>query len=383
MKKIILAMLLAALVLVTMVACGGETTTAATTTEGNPTNTTVADTSEGTPDTTTEGEETPENPPLYEEGENILNGEGDFMAINPFTFNGMYPCAFENFHEALDFEWAVVINMTESVESVYEQLIGSDPTLEPGGDNQYKWVVEVNGTEYVVSKWSVQTGTTSGWVRMSLGANFEPAEGNNTYDIRLKIHDVDTNELIFWAWLTDPGICGGEFKFNRPSADGKVKDDSFNTSGFDLFDSDLITLVSGPEGSAAEGPANLFDKDIRTKLCTGNADPVIFTVSDNVVQFNLKAIGIIGANDDDAYDSRIIKSFKLYGANTNDENTTWDLVCTGERASVDAINYQERGYNCQKDSGYKFYKIEFVHEGVYQIGEIQLWAEKDSVIVNK
>ena len=387
MKKIILVMLLAILVL-TMVACGGETTTAPGTTDEPSTTTTEPETTTTEPETTTSEEPVVENPPLYEEGENILNGNPDYMAIDPFTFNGVYPCSFEDFHEALDYEWAVVIRMSESTEMIYEQLIGSDPELEEGGDNwiinnQYKWIVVVNEKEYEVKKFSVQTGTTNGWVRLSLGAEFEPGEGNLKYDIRLKIYDTETDELTFWAWLTDPDLIGGDYMFNRPSADGMIVDPNVDLTKVEKFDSSYITIISGPEGNNAENYPNLFDKDIRTKLCSDKVEtPIIFSIKDTVMQFNLQSISFVGANDDDPYDSRIVKAFKLYGATSDAEDAQWELLCDGSRASVDAINYQERNYDFQKDSStYRFYKIELVHEGTFQIGEIVLYAEKDSVVV--
>lgn len=392
MKKIILAMLLVLLV-VMAVACGGETeTTPAETTPAVTDGTTSGSEGEQNPpdpaDTSSEAPESTE-PPLYEEGINIMNGDPDYMAIEPWTFNSSFAVSFEDFHEALDFQWALVFRMMESVEGVYEQLISTIEDVEEGQDNfvinnQYKWVVEINKVDYPVQKFSVLNDTTSGWVRLGLGEEYEPAEGNNAYDIRLKIYDEETNELAFWAWMTNPELSGQEFKFNRPSADGKVADPNVNFDEVELFDSEHIIIISGPSGSVAESYPNLFDKDVRTKLCTDDVTtPVMFVINDTVTSFNLKSISIIGANDDDAYDSRIIKSFKLYGTNTEGEDAVWNLICDGKRDSVEAVNYQERNYELSKDSSYRFYKLEFVHDGTYQVGEIQLFAEKDSIILAK
>ena len=118
MKKL-LAILLVAVLALALVACGGDPVTTTTEATGSST----------TPDTTTTPDSDPvdpnpgpggdvENPPLFSEGINILNGDYEYMAVEPFWYDGTWPCQFEDGHMQLDFNWALVFKMNETMEGV-------------------------------------------------------------------------------------------------------------------------------------------------------------------------------------------------------------------------------------------------------------------------
>ena len=132
MKKL-LAILLVAVLALALVACGTEpeTTTSSTAADTN----TTPDTSSSAADTSStedpSGEVEPEDPPLFSEGIDILNGDYEYMAVEPFWYDGTWPCQFEDGHIQLDFNWALVFKMNETMEGVYEQLIHKSNGIVP------------------------------------------------------------------------------------------------------------------------------------------------------------------------------------------------------------------------------------------------------------
>ena len=389
MKKILLFAMVV-LVLAAFVACGGtETTTPATTTQGDNTATTTTAADTTVAETTTEDNSSISAPSLYDQGENIMNGDPDYMAIDPF-WNGSFPIAFENHHADLDFHWALVIKMQESVESVYEQLIGTNPELEENSsnyvvNNQFVWNVVINGTTYVIDRLSIYTFITSGYVRMDLGEEFEPAEGTQKYDVSLKITDVDSGEIVFWAWFTDPVLIG-EFEFEKPAPDVMVPSGTVGENE-EALATGKLQGVSGPAGFSSETYTNLFDGEVRKKLCTDDVTtPIVFAITDDVVTFSITSFSIVGANDDSSYTDRVVKSFKLYGAASGDaDRSTWELlldVTDSGETETEVKNYQEYNYKFEEASTYRYYILEVVREaGTYQIGDLVLYAEKGSVTV--
>ena len=391
MKKIFL-LVLVALLAVALVACGGEPTTEPETTTTEPTTTTTAaDTTtiaDGGDTTTTEEPDVTDSPAHFAEGVDIMVGEPDYMAIEPFAFNS-FPCAFENHHADLDFNWALVIRMIESPECVYEQLIGVNPDLDPTStsnyvvNNQYKWVVEINGTNYEIERFSCYTFITSGYVRMDLGPDFELEQGTHNYDISLKIYDIDTEKLEFWAWFADP-LCG-VMEFETPAPEVIVPSTGVGED-VEALATGKLQGISGPAGFSSESYTNLFDGEVRKKLCADDATtPIIFAITEDVLTYQIKGISLVGANDDATYTDRIITKFKVYGASSGEEDAAWDLLCDVDATETygEVVNYGEHYYEFTKTSEYRYYKIVLEREaGTYQFSEVLLYAEKGSVTTN-
>ena len=389
MKKL-LVLLLVAILALALVACGEETptTTTATGSSSTPDTTSTPAASDSTPaapDSPSEptGEVEPESKPLFAEGENIMNGKYEYMAIDPFWSDGAWPCAFENHHPELGFRWCMVFKMLPTDEFVQEQLIGMDAETGFGeAFSDYTWTLVIDEEEHVIKNFCIPQRTGFIYVRMDLGEDFVPVEGEHEYEVVLKITDSATNELVFWAWFTDPSICG-PYPFEKPADIVMVPDEK--PSGVTALPEESLIGVSGPAGyNASETYVNLFDGSVRTKLCTeAVTDPIIFTIKDSVSTFTIKGFSIIGANDDQKFTERVITKFKLYGADSGELDATWDFLCEEDRTIEEfgeVVNYGERYYAFTKDSTYRYYKIVLDRpEGTYQFSEVLLYAEKGSV----
>ena len=391
MKKLI-AILLVALVAVVLVACGGnDSTTPATTTAGNNTQTTTP--AEGDTTTPAEGDitTTPDadvttKEPLYATGEDIMYGDPAYMAVDPFWNQGVWPCKFENHHAPLGYNWCLVFKMLPTDEFVIEQLIAVDPETNTGTlVNAFAWTLVINEEEIEIDSYYISppNGDTSGalYVRLDLGADWTFPEGENDYDIKLKITEDGTDEVMFWAYFTDPTI-GGVYTFEAPKPIEMVPAEKPN--GVVALPSGSLEGTAGPAGmNASETYVNLFDGEVRTKLCTADMDnDIIFMISDNITTFNIKGLSFVGANDDEKFNERVISKFTVYGANSGEADASWEKLVTVDKSSDfgTITNYGEYYYAFDEDSSYKFYKIEIENEaGKYQFSEVILYAEENSV----
>ncbi len=394
MKKIFL-FAMAALVLVALVACGGETTTETTTTQAPATTTTTEPVeSSTTPVSTTETPIEDGEEPLYKEGINILNGDIPYMAIEAFKMSER-AVAFENWHEALGFNWAVVIAMCESEQNIIAEVLDYDTEtgLAPARQ-EYKWVLVINGEEKVVTNFYNSASGNYVYVRMDLGQDWTFEQGSKDYDISLKICDYFSDEIVYWAYLTDPNLAG-VYSFAPPTEidmipdpDGGAGEDEY------LLTKDMIELLAGPEQTAAgEFYGAIFDGNAGTKLCTRDmTKDIIFAISDSVYNPNLAltSISIVGANDDENRPNRAITKFILYGADSGDEDADWQPVLTVDiRDSFIATNYGERHYVLPEASNYQYYKLVVLdpqldegreHKGpIYQFSELLLYVETASI----
>ena len=236
MKKVLLVLAVLLTVVLALASCGGET--ASSTAQGEDTTqapvvtTTVAD---PTAPITTASIVTTKAPDTTvaptDAGVDILNGDAANRAINP-TWKGSDAIAFENHHSVLDFHVALVILMTDSENAIYEDLF---MTLEgeEGSDawelNQdYKWVVTVDGKDYEIKRFSVYHQVTKGYVRMDLGEEFDFSKdvdenGMHAYDVWLRIYDINTEEVAYYAWFTDPA-WNGPYQFIAPVETQMVPD---------------------------------------------------------------------------------------------------------------------------------------------------------------
>ena len=392
MKKL-LAILLVAVLALALVACGTEpeTTTSSTAADTN----TTPDTSSSVADTSStedpSGEVEPEDPPLFSEGIDIMNGDYEYMAVEPFWYDGTWPCQFEDGHIQLDFNWALVFKMQETMEGVYEQLIHTDDTLPAGTPNdqtwivndEYKWVVIIDEEEFEIKRFSILNDVVSGYIRMDLGSEYQPHEEMHEYDIVLKIFNAESGALEFWAWFTDPDL-GGLLEWEKPAPIVMIPDENVDENT-EALPAGSLTGISGAAGfNASETYVNLFDGMVRTKLCTNDVTtPIIFTLSDDIVNPAIKSISLVGANDDDRYSSRLVTNFKVYGAASGGEDAAWDLLCEvnlSEEEIGTITNYGERNYEFTKESNYRFYKLEIEHAtDMYQISDIILYGVKGSV----
>ena len=396
MKKFI-AILLIALLVVVFVACGGETDTSSTPSSSDAPSSSAptsdpadssstptddpSDPSDPTDPTDTSSDtDEPTDTPVFSEGIDIMLGDIEYNAIDPF-WNGSWPCALEKHHPELNYEWCVVFKMIPSAEFVQEQLISMDAELGIGTPfDAYTWTLTIDGTDYVIEKFSIPQRSGFIYVRMGLGADYQPVEGTHAYDIKLKITDSNTNELVYWAYFTTPD-WGGLYEFEAPKPAELVSTEK--PSDVEVLRDGSLAGLNGPAGvNAAETYVNLFDSKVESKLCTGEYNvPIIFTINDNVTTFSIKGISIVGANDDEKFPERVFAKFKVYGASSGDVDAAWDLLLTVDKSADfgTVTNYGEYYYGFEEASSYRYYKIEIETDAArYQASEILLYTEKNS-----
>ena len=391
MKKLLLFVLVA-LVMVALVACG-ETTTATTTTTtpttgGNPTTESSTAPGSSTEDPVVGGD----YEPLYNEGIDIMYGsDPDWWAINAIAYNG-YGVMFEDHHASLNYEWAMLIEIIESMEPVYDYLFPVITTTDAEGNEVserqpnplYDFIVTIDGKDIPITLWSNAYGETSAsYIRMALG-DWEPVDGPHNYKISMRVVEKASGSILFWANWADENTGKGGYQWDRPTKLGYVEDVNFAQpddvemvaqSGKNYFEG-----VSGPNGSSAENYEKLFDGDVNTKLCDGSEYKVVFKARAELSYNPIQGIAIVGANDDASYNDRIIKSFKLYGSNEGSDSAAdyWTLITeeTYEPTGTDNFSYRYFGIE-DNNAKYDYYMIEFVHEGTYQVGEILIYVGKD------
>ncbi|MBR6769074.1 MAG: hypothetical protein IKM34_06275 [Clostridia bacterium] len=414
MKKLIIVMVVALLALA-LVACGGDaptTTKGVDTTAAKPgVDTTAAkpgdDTTAAKPgvittakpgDNTTAkpGDDTTAKPgddttPVLPgvEGIDILNGTEEDRAINPAGLTGdMNVGAFENHHASLDMNWAYVILFQECENAWYTELVMTVPSDEEGGEDtwvmneDYKWILTLEGEDHVIERFSVYHVTTYGYVRLDLGPDFElkakDEDGKVRYaEIKLRIVDVtkDNEPVVFYAYMTDPE-WNGVHEFVPPKPTELDPDPNRDPAEVEITGA---TAISGPEGYTGEHYTNLFDRtdddqiNVQTKLCDSGEVPTPIVWKYDEAKY-VTSYSLVGAGDDQTYPSRIPTVFKFYGSN---DGNNWTLIDekNGE-AATEGSNYAERNFKLAKGVEYSYFKLELDVTSTYQMSGIMLWTKE-------
>ncbi len=405
MKKLLVVAVVALLALA-LVACGGETATttkggddvvttpAVTTPKTEAPETTTPDSVADTGVVTTPGTTTvtpPNTTPDTEKpapfpGVDILNGDAADMAINP-TWMGLNAGAFENHHASLDMNWAYVLLFTESENAVYEDLIMTIPD-EEGNDTwmmneDYKWVLTLNGEDIEIQRFSIYHQVTYGYVRMDLGEDFELApekeDGTIDYEIVLRIYDTTQDDApVYYAWLTDPD-WNGIHNFKAPAPIEMVPDVNRDPAEVVIPGA---TPFTGPTGFTGELYENLFDlgKDgeivnVQTKLCCGEdlTTPIVWKYDEAVY---VTSYSLVGAGDDATYVGRIVTAFKFYGSTNGTDWTLLDEQNGDPVAEGEGVNFAERNFKLAKAAEYTYFKLEPVASSTYQLSGILLWTKE-------
>ncbi len=379
MKKL-LVLLLALLIAALLAACGnGDNTTPTTTDSTAPTAGSSTPEASGTeaPVSTTP---TTTEPPVTTEpllpGTDILNGDFENMAINP-SWQGANACAFEE-HVALDFHVALVVQMIACDNGIYEQLIlTTDPDSDSNQTNwelnaDYRWVVEIDGEEIEIERFSILNDQVSGYVRMDLGADWTYSDevdedGYHSYDIWLKIYDDTQNKLAFWAYLTDPN-WNGSYDFAKPEPIVMIDDENRDPSHIAL-PADSMTPLAGPAGMSNETYNYLFDGNVRSKLCTNNTtDPIDMMFDDTV---HIVSYSIVNANDNETYPERTLLEWKLYGSM---DGAQWTEIDSQSLTEADSTNYLEHNFVLDEEAEYKYFRFEPIVTAMYQLSEIVFYT---------
>ena len=310
-------------------------------------------------------------------GTDILNGDPENRAINP-AWKGSDAIAFENHHSVLDFHVALVMLMTDSENAIYEDLF---MTLdgEEGSDawelnKDYKWVVTVDGKDYEIKRFSVYHQVTKGYVRMDLGEEFVFSKdvdenGMHAYDVKLRILDVNTDAVVYYAWFTDPE-WNGPYQFVAPTATQMIPDANRDPSHTKI---EGATAFSGPNGYTGELYGNLFDGNVESKLCTGDlTTPIVWKYAEAV---EVVSYSLVGARDDATYKSRVLTKWKFYGSN---DGTKWDLLDEQTLETPETVtNYGERNFKLEKAATYLYFKLEPVDAAKYQLSELIVYTKAE------
>lgn len=363
MKKTVFFLLVLS-VLLLFVSCGNTTTEVTTeeavTTADTPV-TTTAPTTTATPPTTPE-------PTLS--GIDILYGDEvdhaiDFSRKNEFS-DSYHATYFWYGELELDYHQALVIKMIKCKNRIYEDLFYT--VLDQYGDetwqvnSDYRWVVTIDGVPIEIERFFVYHYGESGTVYMDLGEDFLPVippKGEvHAYDILLQIYRAETDEVMYYAWFTDPRY-EGLYEYWNPVLDGFIHYPDHAIEG--------ASLVSGPADAE-----RLFDCDFKTKLRTKDlTTPIIWKYDEAVTAV---AYMFLGANDDASHPERLPTDWKIYGSNNGSD---WVLIAEEDlQTPKETSDYTGRYAEFTTAVTYSYFKLEMTAPVEYQLSDIVLLSQK-------
>lgn len=360
MKKLFVVLLIA-IVIVALAACGGEESS---TTKGSDTiapvattavTTTVAETTTTTPTTTTG-----KAPETTLPGIDILYGDEADRAIG-VVYPRVHAMWITLGPVELDYNFSLFLKMIQSENMIYEDLFVTvtdeygDPTWACNPD--YKWVLTIDGMSTEIERFYVDHGGNNGIVYMDIGELYRKLVDYDfpcALDILLQIYRVETNEVQYYAWFTDPRY-EGLYVYTPGFYDGFISIPPSAIEG--------ASLVSGPQNAE-----RLFDFDFKTKLRTQDQTLPIVWKYDSAV--NVVAYTFWGARDDSSHPERVPIAWKLYGSN---DGENWDLI---DEKSYDAPNevsdYCQRHEVLENAVTYSYFKLEMIAPTEYQLTEFSL-----------
>lgn len=396
MKKLIVV-LLVALLAVALVACGSEDETTAPKT--NNTTPTVTTTTTPTPDntdattpevTTNETPNTTEEPPVTQDGYDILwnYDDPDWNTVQSQVGDQGLPFFFEDSHGSLDFHQAMIFVFMENAYGVYPDLfIIPEGEIARTNNTDYKWVITVNGRDIEVNRFSLFDNGTSGWVRADLGKDFvDKLEFNASNECEisayLKIYGSD-GKVAYYADLTPDGTT---FLFKKPNVIDMIADESRDANLKRLMPENMLPY-KGPDSGNGEGYKNLFDNDVRSKLC-GNVDGEENAIIVNIKNNNSPIVGIslVNANDNQGNTGRTVTKFEVFVSKTgNDDDWKSIYLADGTDGNGNEIdkstintNYAERYFKLKdvvEATDAVYVKLVINNGEMAQLSEFILWTE--------
>ena len=160
-------------------------------------------------------------------------------------------------------------------------------------------------------------------------------------------------------------------------------------SNVEMLVGDKVNYLNGLAGPGTSGPetyTQLFDKNVNTKLCTGDNDTaIVFAIDDKVNTFSIVGMSLMGANDDQSYGGRVPKKFTLYGTtneNASPDGEYWSPILSVEETPT-GVNYGERYFAFEEESTYRYYMLVMENGEMYQISEIIFYVEKGAWAVTQ
>ncbi len=366
MKKLFVVLLIA-VVIVILAACGGE---ASSTTQGAdmtaPAVTTPATANQVS--STTPATTTGKAPETTLPGIDILYGDEADRAIDP-DWNMDHSISFENHHARFQYNWALVVKMVECDNQIYQDIVWTVSAEDADEDTYagvlnpaYRFVVTFEGQDIEIERFSIYHQISDGYIRMDLGDDFafpDNSEEKDGFDVWLRIYDARNEEVVYYAWFTDP-YYDGLYQFPPSLPPSSIP----SYAGLTFLNA---TPVSGPEGYE-----NLFDMDVKTKLLTSDlATPIVWKYDEP-----MKAFGyvFVGTGEDALHPERVPTGWKLYGSS---DGTDWKMI-GGHNLPVieEASNYDTRYFDASNSAdAYEYFKLEFDAPSEYQLSEIAICQE--------
>ena len=369
MKKLFVVLLIAIFILA-LAACGGEassttqgadTTTPAVTTPATtvPVTTTVAETTTTTPTTTQV-----KTPETTLSGIDILYGDEADRAIG-VVYPRVHAMWITLGPIELDYSFSLFLKMIQSKNMIYEDLFTTvtdeygDPTW--ACNPEYKWVLTIDGMSTEIERFYVDHDENNGIVYMDISEIYRKLADYDfprALDVLLQIYRVETNEVQYYAWFTDPRY-EGLYVYMPGFYDGFITLPPSAIEG--------ASLVSGPQNAE-----RLFDFDFKTKLRTADLATSIIWKYDNAV--NVVAYTFFGARGDSSHPERVPIAWKMYGSN---DGESWDLIDEKNYETPKEVSdYCERYEKLENAVAYSYFKLEMIAPTEYQLTEISLLSRE-------
>ncbi len=127
-----------------------------------------------------------------------------------------------------------------------------------------------------------------------------------------------------------------------------------------------------------EGIENLFDGDLNTKMCTGDAAPIriAWQMERAII---LQTYTLITANDSATYPYRNPIKWHLYGSNNG---TSWTQIDTVTDSGIEAKNFERYTYETDVQESFQYFLLQLEDNGGYygyQLAEIEMSGDVASV----
>ena len=127
-----------------------------------------------------------------------------------------------------------------------------------------------------------------------------------------------------------------------------------------------------------EGIENLFDGDLNTKMCTGDAAPIriAWQMERAIV---LRTYTLITANDSEIYSYRNPIKWHLYGSNNG---TSWTQIDTVTDSGIEAKNFGRYTYETDVQESFQYFLLQLEDNGGYygyQLAELEMSGDVASV----
>ena len=242
-------------------------------------------------------------------------------------------------------------------------------------DSTNKYILIIDGTEYVCTKTSVYNGGTWGYLRIDATSGGFKAKFNKEYSVAWKVEAADGS----WAYTGGDAVTVSTSNcttlLTKEAITGKgLEAIQAMTSLNDKVDQDSVATNVSTYNDTTETVKSVFDGDLTNKMGSGSNEVTItwstteaITVTDYVV---------VSGNDVKNNSGRNPKSWVLYGSN---DGETWTVIDTVGVEGVSIAGFEAAvstpyGFNVDKPGAYTNYKMELKSTSGFELGELVLYS---------